>query len=447
MEESDGLVHEELLCHAADLPAGICVQRIVVTPPDASYFLLPQFPVTFTLQLVSTRSQRELAQVWVVVQLCKDGTSQQDVPLRERRQDGECLRLRGTILPPTPGVYRYRIVLHTAMAQWCVAQGELSIAEPRANESWTQGPMITEIDDGLFLGNAAAAANPLVPGTGGKGILEVHGVHAVLNATADRDPSPALLGTGIDYVQVPFQDFSHHPLDEAQLGTAVHWIRERLENGKRVFVHCHAGIGRSGSLVVAYLLLFRYPDHTYDDVVAMVNDQLRSKRHGIYPHLGLPEAVNRLRAAWAATGKATRAYRPDPAGDVVSLAFESLLLDVGGAQRRTSIRVGDKVEIHLGSQVQVQVTVAYTGGPPRGVYLYTNLNHDGPAFERVLMRPVPGTVGLYEAELIAERAGDDFWLTAFAKPRRYDHDLKTTWLGGDVQVRVTAPTLRVARAE
>lgn len=430
------MVHEEWLCHAADLPDVICVQRIVVTPPDASYFLLPQFPVTFTVQLVSTRSQRELAQVWAVVQVYKDDTYQQDVPLRERRQDGECLRLRGTLLPPTPGVYLYHLVLHTAMAQWCVAQGELCIAEPRANEAWTQGPMITEIDDGLFLGNAAAAANPLVLGTDGKGILEVHGVHAVLNATADRDPSPALLGTGIDYVQVPFQDFSHHPLDEVQLWTAVHWIRERLENGKRVFVHCHAGIGRSGSLVVAYLLLFRYPDHTYDDVVAMVNDRLHPKHHRIYPHLGLPEAVNRLRAAWAATGNATRAYRPDPGGDVVSLAFEALLVNVGGAQQRTPIKVGGKAEIHLGSQVQARVSVAYTGGPPGGVYLYTNLNHDGPVFDQVLMHPVPGTAGLYEAGLIAERAGDDFWLTAFAKPRRYDHDLKTTWLGGDVHVRV-----------
>jgi hypothetical protein len=67
--------------------------------------------------------------------------------------------------------------------------------------------MLTAIDEGLFLGNAAAAANPVGADAGGKGLLEVNGIQAVLNATNDREPSPALVGTGIEYMQVPFQDF------------------------------------------------------------------------------------------------------------------------------------------------------------------------------------------------------------------------------------------------
>jgi hypothetical protein len=437
---------EEMLVHGGDRRHAFCVQAIVVTPPDSSYFLLPHFPVTVAVHLVAPHGHQELARLRSTIHLVKGANYVQEVLMHPCRQEDDGLVLRGTILPPTPGLYRYHVVLHTAMAQVRVAQGELSIAEPRANEAWTQGPMITEIDEGLFLGNAAAAANPLVEGAGGKSILDVNGVKAVLNATDDRDPSPALLGTGIDYVQVPFQDFSHHPLDEAKLWTAVHWIRERIEQGKPVLVHCHAGIGRSGSVAVAYLLLFKYPEQTYDDVVTMVNGRLAPKRHGIYPHVGLPEAVNRLRDAWAATGRVTRSYSTDPAGDVVSIVFDSLLLDVDGMEIQKPIGVGHKVEIHTGSQVRVRVTVYHTGGPPRGVYVYTNLNHDGPAFERLLMRPVPGTPATYEADLIAARPGDDFWLTAFAKPRRYDHDLKTTWLGGDLRVRVTEPALSAAHA-
>jgi hypothetical protein len=247
------------------------------------------------------------------------------------------------------------------------------------------------------------------------------------------------VGTGIEYMQVPFQDFSHHPLDEAKLWTAVYWIRERIAQGTPVLVHCHAGIGRSGSVAVAYLLLFRYPEKTYDEVVAMVNMRLAPKRHYIYPHLGLPESVNRLRAAWATSGRGSRDYCTDEVGQVVAIAFDSLLLDGEGGQTQHAIGVGSNVEVQQGSQVRVRVTVHATGAPPRGVFVYTNLNRDGPTFEQRKMRLVPGTPATYEADLIAERPGEDFWLTAFATPRRYDHDRTRTWLGGDLRVRVTVP--------
>lgn len=130
-------------------------------------------------------------------------------------------------------------------------------------------------------------------------------------------------------------------------------------------------------------------------------------------------------------------YRPDPAGNVVALAFDSLLLDGDGLQIQHAIGVGANVEIQQGSQVRVRVTVEHTGAPPCGVFVYTNLNHDGPAFERIWMHPVPGTPAIYEAALVAERGGEDFWLTAFATPRRYDHDLTRTWIGGNLWVRVT----------
>jgi hypothetical protein len=192
--------------------------------------------------------------------------------------------------------------------------------------------------------------------------------------------------------------------------------------------------------VVAYLLVFRYPEQTYDDVVAMVNERLVHKRHGIYPHVGLPEAIDRLRERWAATPGAIDAYYPDPAGNVVALAFASLVLDGDGMQMQHAIGVGANVEIQQGSHVRVRVTVEHTGAPPRGVFVYTNLNHDGPAFERIWMHSMPGTPATYEAALVAERVGEDFWLTAFATPRRYDHDLTRTWLGGDLRMRVTERT-------
>ncbi len=156
--------------------------------------------------------------------------------------------------------------------------------------------------------------------------------------------------------------------------------------------------------------------------------------------MGLPEAIDRLRERWAATPGAIDAYHPDPAGNVVALAFASLVLDGDGMQMQHAIGVGANVEIQQGSHVRVRVTVEHTGAPPRGVFVYTNLNHDGPAFERIWMHSMPGTPATYEAALVAERVGEDFWLTAFATPRRYDHDLTRTWLGGDLRMRVTERT-------
>ncbi len=437
---------EETLVHGGDRRLACWVQGIVLTPPDSSYFLLPQFPVTVAVYLVASPVDQEVAQIRATLHLVGGDDQYQDVPMHPCPQQGDGRVLRGTMLPPTPGDYRYQVVLHTATTQVQVAQGELSIAAPRATEAWTQGPMLTAIDESLFLGNAAAAANPVVAGAGGKGLLEVNAIQAVLNATDDRDPSPALVGTGIEYVQVPFQDFSHHPLDEAKLWTAVHWIRERITQGTPVLVHCHAGIGRSGSVAVAYLLLFRYPEKTYDEVVAMVNGRLAPKRHYIYPHLGLPESVNRLRAAWATSGRGSRDYCTDEVGQVVAIAFDSLLLDGEGGRTQHAIGVGSHVEVQQGSQVRVRVTVHASGAPPRGVFVYTNLNRDGPTFEQREMRLVPGTPATYEADLIAERPGEDFWLTAFATPRRYDHDRTRTWLGGDLRVRVTVPATSATQA-
>lgn len=44
------------------------------------------------------------------------------------------------------------------------------------------------------------------------------------------------------------------PPSEEQALSAVEWIAERVKNGKNVFVHCHAGMGRSVTLVAAYLI-------------------------------------------------------------------------------------------------------------------------------------------------------------------------------------------------
>lgn len=44
------------------------------------------------------------------------------------------------------------------------------------------------------------------------------------------------------------------PPSENEALKAVEWIAQRVGRGKRVFVHCHAGMGRSTTLVACYLI-------------------------------------------------------------------------------------------------------------------------------------------------------------------------------------------------
>lgn len=56
--------------------------------------------------------------------------------------------------------------------------------------------------------------------------------------------------TPLAYHKVPIEDMQ--PIPSGQLQECVTWIRDRIEN-HRIMVFCNAGVGRSPSVVVAYL--------------------------------------------------------------------------------------------------------------------------------------------------------------------------------------------------
>lgn len=72
---------------------------------------------------------------------------------------------------------------------------------------------------------------------------------AVLNVAYDAEKSPYC----INYLHIPLED----TYDERILphfDTAIHFIRDNLENNVRVLVHCVAGISRSPPFVICYLM-------------------------------------------------------------------------------------------------------------------------------------------------------------------------------------------------
>lgn len=56
------------------------------------------------------------------------------------------------------------------------------------------------------------------------------------------------------YFKVPIKDFS--PIPPEQLGEAIKWIDKNIDK-HRILVFCNAGIGRSPSVVVGYLVLVK----------------------------------------------------------------------------------------------------------------------------------------------------------------------------------------------
>jgi len=114
---------------------------------------------------------------------------------------------------------------------------------------------VDEIVPGLFLG-----ACPRTAGDAAR--LAAAGISAVLTVQTDEDLAdqeidwPALLAAyehrGIAVCRQPIRDFEPRDLRD-HLPEAVGALRELREAGHRVYVHCTAGVGRSPSVVVAFL--------------------------------------------------------------------------------------------------------------------------------------------------------------------------------------------------
>lgn len=77
--------------------------------------------------------------------------------------------------------------------------------------------------------------------------LRKAGVRAVLSVGASVRGSD-----GFDVMSVAVPD--KHPPSAEDLQRMLDWLRRKEGEGLKVFVHCHAGMGRSVTVVAAYLI-------------------------------------------------------------------------------------------------------------------------------------------------------------------------------------------------
>jgi atypical dual specificity phosphatase len=79
----------------------------------------------------------------------------------------------------------------------------------------------------------------------------------LINLYERPDPPELLESLGAESLHLPVRNSD--PPSQAQLERGVGAIREALATGRRVAVHCGAGLGRTGTLLAAYLVSEGYP--------------------------------------------------------------------------------------------------------------------------------------------------------------------------------------------
>ncbi|XP_053211846.1 dual specificity protein phosphatase 10-like [Panonychus citri] len=112
----------------------------------------------------------------------------------------------------------------------------------------------------LYLGDQSDASDPER--------LKCHNIYYVLNVTAD------LPGEGenhsIHYKRIPARDSFDQNLVQ-YFEESFKFIEEARQSGRAVLIHCHAGISRSPTIVIAYLMFSKKMN--FDDAFKFVADK------------------------------------------------------------------------------------------------------------------------------------------------------------------------------
>lgn len=143
-----------------------------------------------------------------------------------------------------------------------------------------------EIIPNLFLGDITAVSQ--------KQALADKCVHAVVCCLREMELPTCEFHQGLDYCRVDVEDIGVEPI-ELFWPEATEFIHRSLSLGRAVLVHCRAGVSRSASTVIAYLI--EYHGYSLHDAFALV----RSRRPVATPNLGFMQKLIDFEALVRAT--------------------------------------------------------------------------------------------------------------------------------------------------
>src|SRR6266487_5905849 len=82
--------------------------------------------------------------------------------------------------------------------------------------------------------------------------LRKMGYSVVVSLECDRLNTFEIEDSGFEHKKICIEDFSAPSLD--QIDEFVAFLESKLDEGKKVLVHCYAGRGRTGTMLAAYLI-------------------------------------------------------------------------------------------------------------------------------------------------------------------------------------------------
>lgn len=127
---------------------------------------------------------------------------------------------------------------------------------------------IAQITSSLFLGRASVASN--------RHLLQARGITCVVNATIEI---PNFNWPQFEYVKVPLADIPHAPI-RLYFDTVADKIHSVSKKHGATLVHCAAGVSRSATLCIAYLMKF------HNLCLLEAYNWVKARRPVIRPNLG-----------------------------------------------------------------------------------------------------------------------------------------------------------------
>ncbi|MGY8654001.1 MAG: phosphatase domain-containing putative toxin [Verrucomicrobiia bacterium] len=113
--------------------------------------------------------------------------------------------------------------------------------------------------------------------------LHANGIRAVVSLVNNPNDGLAFHDAGFDFLCVSIPDF--HPPGPDQANQVVRFIKKMKSESKPVVVHCHAGYGRTGTLLAAYLI-------STGKTAKQAIDDVRSARPGAIETQGQVQFLN-----------------------------------------------------------------------------------------------------------------------------------------------------------